>query len=120
MLRGAIRVWDFQNRSILRTVQIPGTMDVKLIPGDRQERAFTAGMFDGLVYLVDTRNGTAKVVFDCELLPERRRLRKDPLRRRPPCSRDQSSEITCSWTGASTWTSRRRSRRDQPVRTGSR
>jgi 56kDa selenium binding protein (SBP56) len=71
VLRGAIRVWDFQNRSIVHTVQIPGapgTMDVKLIPGDRRQRAFTAGMFDGLVYLVDTRNGTAKVVFDCETI----------------------------------------------------
>src|SRR5262249_57762833 len=63
VLRGAIRVWDFQNRSIVRTVPIPGapgTMDVKLIPGDAQRRAFTAGMFDGLVYLVDTTAGTAK------------------------------------------------------------
>jgi 56kDa selenium binding protein (SBP56) len=69
VLRGAIRVWDLQNRTIARTIQIPsalGTMDVKLIPGDPQERGFTAGMFDGLVYLVDTKNGTAKVVFDCE------------------------------------------------------
>jgi len=69
VLRGAIRVWDFQNRTILRTVQIagaPGTMDVKLIPGDPLGRAFTAGMFDGLVYLVDTVAGTAQVVFDCE------------------------------------------------------
>jgi selenium-binding protein 1 len=41
-------------------------MDVKLIPRDAQGRAFTAGMFDGLVYLVDTAAGTAQVVFDCE------------------------------------------------------
>src|SRR5262249_56826739 len=71
VMRGAIRVWDFQNRSIVRTVPIPGapgTMDVKLIPGDAQRRAFTAGMFDGLVYLVDTTAGTAKVVFDCETI----------------------------------------------------
>jgi hypothetical protein len=69
LLRGIIRVWDFRSRSIVRTIVIPsalGTMDVKLIPSDRQGRAFTAGMFDGLVYLVDTANGTAKVVFDCE------------------------------------------------------
>jgi len=69
VLRGAIRVWDLGKRQIVRTIQIPsalGTMDVKLIPGDPQGRAFTAGMFDGLVYLVDTNNGTAKVVFDCE------------------------------------------------------
>ncbi len=43
-------------------------MDVKLIPGDRKRRAFTAGMFDGLVYLVNTVAGTAKVVFDCETI----------------------------------------------------
>jgi hypothetical protein len=67
--RGAIRVWDLENRTILRTITIPsavGTMDVKLIPHDPQGRAFTAGMFDGLVYLVDTAGGTAQVVFDCE------------------------------------------------------
>ena len=69
ILRGIIRVWDLQNRSIVRTIQIPGalgTMDVKLIPGDPLGRAYTTGMFDGLVYLVDTRNGTSRVVFDCE------------------------------------------------------
>jgi len=69
LLRGSIRVWDLQNRSIVRTIVIPsalGTMDVKLIPKDPLGRAFTAGMFDGLVYLVDTVNGTSQVVFDCE------------------------------------------------------
>jgi len=71
LLRGSIRVWDLQRRSILRTVVIPsaiGTMDVKLIPNDPQGRAFTAGMFDGFVYLVDTRSGTSQVVFDCETI----------------------------------------------------
>jgi 56kDa selenium binding protein (SBP56) len=69
VLRGAIRVWDLSSRSITKTIQIPGavgTMDVKLIPNDPLGRAYTAGMFDGLVYLVDTANGTAKVVFDCD------------------------------------------------------
>ena len=69
LLRGSIRVWDLQNRSIVRTIVIPGamgTMDVKLIPSDPLGRAFTAGMFDGLVYLVDTANGTSQIVFDCE------------------------------------------------------
>jgi len=68
-LRGSVRVWDFQKREITKTIQIPdamGTMDVKLIPGDPLGRAFTAGMFDGLVYLVNTRDGTAQAVFDCE------------------------------------------------------
>src|SRR5215510_5226867 len=71
LLRGSIRVWDFQSRSIVRTIVIPsavGTMDVKLIPKDPQGRAFTAGMFDGLVYLVDTMAGTAHAVFDCETI----------------------------------------------------
>ena len=71
LLRGIIRVWDFHSRSIVRTIVIPtalGTMDVKLIPKDPLGRAFTAGMFDGLVYLVDTTNGTAQVVFDCETI----------------------------------------------------
>jgi len=69
LLRGIVRVWDLENRSIVRTIVIPsalGTMDVKLIPNDPLGRAFTAGMFDGLVYLVDTANGTSHVVFDCE------------------------------------------------------
>lgn len=70
-LRGSIRVWDLARRTIVRTVNIPGapgTMDVKLIPRDPLRRAFTAGMFDGLVYLIDTVAGTAKVVFDCETI----------------------------------------------------
>jgi hypothetical protein len=69
VLRGAIRVWDYETREILRTIPIAsavGTMDVKMIPGDQQGRAMTAGMFDGLVYLVDPIGGTAQVVFDCE------------------------------------------------------
>jgi selenium-binding protein 1 len=71
LLRGIIRVWDFKNRSIVRTIEIPGalgTMDVKLIPRDPRGRAFTAGMFDGFVYLVDTMNGTSRAVFDCETI----------------------------------------------------
>lgn len=67
VLRGAIRIWDLAARFIVKTVQIPeaiGTMDVRLIPGDPQGRAFTAGMFDGHVYLIDTLRGTAKQVFD--------------------------------------------------------
>jgi selenium-binding protein 1 len=37
---------------------------VKLIPGDPKARAFTAGMLDDKLYLLDTRHGTAKPVFD--------------------------------------------------------
>jgi hypothetical protein len=71
IVRGTIRVWDLAARSIVDTVQIPdaiGTMDVKLIPGDPLGRAFTAGMFDGHLYLVDTFHGTARNVFDAETI----------------------------------------------------
>ena len=66
-LRGSIRVWDLERREILRTVDIPnagGTIDVKLIPRDSEGRAYTAGMLDDKLYLVDTRHGTATPVFD--------------------------------------------------------
>jgi 56kDa selenium binding protein (SBP56) len=66
-LRGSVRVWDFKERRIVRTIQIPGamgTIDVQLIPGDSNGRAYTAGMADGQLYLLDTRAGTAKSVFD--------------------------------------------------------
>ena len=66
-LRGSIRVWLFKQRKLLRTIQIPGavgTIDVKLIPGDPKRRAYTAGMADDHLYLVDTDNGSIKSVFD--------------------------------------------------------
>jgi selenium-binding protein 1 len=66
-LDGSIRVWDLAKRSITRTIVVgdqSGTMDVKLIPGDIRHRAFTAGMNDHLLYLVDTQTGTARPVFD--------------------------------------------------------
>ena len=66
-LRGSVRVWDFRARKILRTIRLPdgaGTIDVKLIPGDEQARAFTAGMIDDKLYLLDTEQGTATSVFD--------------------------------------------------------
>jgi hypothetical protein len=66
-LRGSVRVWDLKRREILRTISIPnagGTIDVKLIPHDPQERGFTAGMLDDRLYLLNTRPGTARAVFD--------------------------------------------------------
>lgn len=66
-LRGSVRVWSFSRRKILRTVDIPGaggTIDVRLIPGDPGRRAYTAGMLDDKLYLIDTGKGTAAPVFD--------------------------------------------------------
>jgi hypothetical protein len=70
ILRGTVRVWDFAKRSIVRTIVVgdpanpSGTIDVGLIPGDRHLRAFTAGMADNKLYLIDTQHGTATPVYD--------------------------------------------------------
>src|SRR5262245_8952144 len=75
-LRGSVRVWNFKERELLRTINLSfpsgpfrtappaGSIDVKLIPGDPKRRAYTAGMADDALYLVDTQRGTARVVFD--------------------------------------------------------
>jgi hypothetical protein len=87
-LRGSVRVWDFRKRSILRTVGIPnpaGTIDVRLIPEDDQARAYTAGMTDDQLYLIDTRRGKATPVFDFATIakggwPQLMRMTKDGTR----------------------------------------
>jgi selenium-binding protein 1 len=71
VFRGSVRVWDLQRRTIVRTVRIPGapgTMDCRLIPHDPQDRAYTAGLTNGLLYLVDTQSGTERPVFDFNVL----------------------------------------------------
>jgi selenium-binding protein 1 len=66
--RNTIRVWDLRRRQIVRTIIVPspgvGTMEVKLIPNDPRGRAYTPGLLDGLLYLVDPIRGTARPVFD--------------------------------------------------------
>lgn len=69
-VRGSVRVWDLATRTITRTIPVgdpanpAGTMEVQLIPHDRRQRAFTAGMSDGKLYLVDVPRGSATAVFD--------------------------------------------------------
>ena len=69
-LRGSIRVWDLEKRAITNTITVgdpghpAGTMEVQLIPHDQRLRAFTAGMAEENLYLVDTQEGTAKAVFN--------------------------------------------------------
>jgi selenium-binding protein 1 len=68
-LRGTVRVWDLASRSITRTIEVnpnegAGMMDVQLIPRDVRQRAYTAGMTDNKLYLIDTQKGTAAAVFD--------------------------------------------------------
>jgi hypothetical protein len=87
-LRGSVRVWDFKEKTILRTIKIPGamgTIDVQLIPLDSKGRGYTAGMADGQLYLLDTRQGTAKSVFDFATIakggwPQLMRLTRDGKR----------------------------------------
>jgi len=65
--RGSIRVWDYRRLEIRRTIAIPGaggTIDVQLIPHDRHARAYTAGMLNDRLYLIDTGHGSATPVFD--------------------------------------------------------
>jgi selenium-binding protein 1 len=67
VLRNTIRIWDFEKRTIVKTIPAPGaigTMDVKLIPGDYRGRGYAAGMFNGLIYLVDPIAGSATPAFD--------------------------------------------------------
>jgi hypothetical protein len=72
-VRGSVRVWDLARRAITRTIAVgdpahpAGTIDVKLIPHDPRLRAFTAGMTDNYLYLVDTEQGIARPVFDFEV-----------------------------------------------------
>jgi selenium-binding protein 1 len=87
-LRGSVRVWDYRKRTILRTVVTPipaGTIDVKLIPEDDQARAYTAGMTDDQLYLIDTQRAKATPVFDFSTIakggwPQLMRMTKDGTR----------------------------------------
>ncbi len=69
-IRGSVRVWDLARRAITKTIAVgnpaspAGTMEVQLIPRDQRLRAFTAGMADNQLYLVDTQAGTSTAVFD--------------------------------------------------------
>ena len=73
-LRSSIRFWDLGARRITRSVFLPddaGTMDVKLIPGDRRGRAVTANMFTGRFYTVDPADGSWVESFDAATVTPR-------------------------------------------------
>lgn len=69
-LRGSVRVWNLASRTITRTIPVghpghaAGTMEVQLIPRDQRLRAYTAGMTDDTLYLLDLQDGTSTAVFD--------------------------------------------------------
>ena len=97
--RGSIRVWDFAQKQIVRSIELPGTVgtiDIKLIPHDRSARAYTAGMLDDQLYLVDTEHGTARSVFDFSSIaakgwPQLMRVTRDG--RRLFVSMDQAGKV---------------------------
>jgi len=72
VLRGSVRIWDYNARKIVKTVQLQspdggpalGTMDVKMIPRDPRGYGYSAGMFDGHIYLIDPAAGTGTAAFD--------------------------------------------------------
>lgn len=73
VLRNTVRIWDYNARKIVSTVYLitptgdpaQGLMDVKLLPGDPDGIGYTAGMFDGFVYMINPKLGKTVVVFDC-------------------------------------------------------
>ncbi|WP_020180465.1 selenium-binding protein SBP56-related protein [Methylopila sp. M107] len=68
--RGSVRVWDLSRRKITKTIPVgdpnhaAGTIDLQLVPKDPKLRAFTAGVFDEKLYLIEPGAGTAQPVFD--------------------------------------------------------
>jgi selenium-binding protein 1 len=72
VLRNTVRVWDYNARKITNTIRVMapdgspalGMMDVKLLPNDPNGTGYTIGMFDGFVYMIDPKNGTAAPAFD--------------------------------------------------------
>ena len=92
-LRSSVRVWDLATRAITKTIVVgngspAGTMEVQLIPHDQGLRAFTAGMVDDTLYLVDTQKGTATAVFNFDVfsapnapaMPQLMRINKEGTR----------------------------------------
>src|SRR5207237_3382132 len=73
---------------LLRAGTLPepaGTIDVKLIAEDPKERAYTAGMTDDRLYLLDTRRGRAAPFFDFSTIapggwPQLMRMTRDGTR----------------------------------------
>jgi hypothetical protein len=60
LLRGQDQVFFFD---VADPGHPAGTMEVQLIPRDRRLRAFTVGMADDNLHLVDTQGGSAEAVF---------------------------------------------------------
>lgn len=74
LFRGAVRVWDLAQRKITKKIPIgdpsvpAGTINVELIPGDPELRAYVTGVNDGRLYLVKPLAGTAQLAVDFNYL----------------------------------------------------
>ncbi|MGK3987798.1 selenium-binding protein SBP56-related protein [Sorangium sp. So ce136] len=72
--RGAVRVWDLASRTITKKIPVgdpsvpAGTINVELIPGDPELRAYVTGVNDGRLYLVKPLAGTAPLAIDFNYL----------------------------------------------------
>jgi hypothetical protein len=72
VLRGSVRIWNYRERKITKTVDLfapdgtpaQGTMDVKMLPNDPHGYGYTSGMFDGHIYLINPERDTGTPVFD--------------------------------------------------------
>ena len=72
VLRGSVRIWNYRERKISKTVDVSapyvtpalGAMDAMMLPKDPYGYGYTAGMFDGHIYLIDPEKGISTPAFD--------------------------------------------------------
>ena len=67
VLRSSVRVWDYQSRSVVRTIELPpgsGSMDCRLLPHNPDGEGYVGGSGNGQLYLFNSRTGTEQDVFN--------------------------------------------------------
>lgn len=71
VLRSSVRIWNYQARTITKTIKLPagaGSMDCDLLPHNRDGDGYVGGSGNGQLYLFDSRTGTARHVFNLDTL----------------------------------------------------
>ena len=69
VLRSSVRVWNFRDRTITKTIELPagaGSMDCELLPHNADGDGYVGGSGNGQLYLFDSRTGTARDVFNLD------------------------------------------------------
>jgi len=72
-LRSSVRVWDYQSRTITRSIELPpgsGSMDCQLLPRNPDGEGYVGGSGDGQLYLFNSRTGTEHDVFNFNTLTQ--------------------------------------------------